>query len=170
MTTEIRDLRADCGRCCGLCCTGPAFDATQGFGYDKKPHSPCVHLDVLDRCSIHSDRNTYGFSACSGFDCFGAGQWVTQRLFDGKSWRDDPARAPAMFEAYRRFQQLHQLLAGLQLLAARTTGYERNQIDALAAIVEVAHALETSVPGSVILPTLRQAIRSRASERLLRHL
>jgi len=44
------------------------------------------------------------------FDCFGAGQHVTQVTFRGKDWRQDPAVAAAMFDVFTVARQLHELL------------------------------------------------------------
>jgi hypothetical protein len=108
MSTE---LRADCARCCGLCCVGPAFDADQGFGFNKPAHTPCTNLDTDFRCTIHSELRQRGFPSCQTFDCYGAGQRVTQRLFAGKSWQTSPELATRMFDAYRRYRSLHELMA-----------------------------------------------------------
>ena len=93
-------FRADCSSCCGLCCVVPTLLAVQGFPFDKPAETPCVHLDGSHRCSIHATRKNHGYSACAGFDCFGAGQWVTQHLFGGAKWSDSPEIADQMFTAY----------------------------------------------------------------------
>src|SRR5579863_8626684 len=107
-------LRADCARCCGLCCAAPAFMAVQGFGFDKPAHTACRHLGADHRCVIHAELGMRGFPACSAFDCYGAGQRVTQ-LFAGKSWRSSPETAARMFTLYARFRALHELMALLDL-------------------------------------------------------
>ena len=94
-------FRADCNRCCGLCCVVPDQLAVQGFRSDKPAETPCAHLDEQHRCSIHALRQVYGFPACAGFDCHGAGQWITQNLFGGARWTDSPDVAARMFNAYR---------------------------------------------------------------------
>jgi uncharacterized protein YjbI with pentapeptide repeats len=43
------------------------------------------------------------------FDCFGAGQQVTQVTFEGRNWRTDPEIAPAMFAAFAVMRSLHEL-------------------------------------------------------------
>lgn len=94
-------FRADCNRCCGLCCVVPDQLAVQGFRIDKPAETPCAHLDEQHRCSIHALRREHGFPACEGFDCHGAGQWITQSLFGGARWTDSPELAARMFTAYR---------------------------------------------------------------------
>lgn len=151
--SSSRPIAADCSACCGLCCVGPAFDRSQGFAYDKPPYRACRHLGRDDRCCIHDRRSALGFVACGDFDCYGAGQWVTQRIFGGRSWRDSPALAQAMFETYRRFRAIHVLLAGVRRVAP-----------ALEPLVLAAAAQEESVPGSVDLRRLRETIVTEAGK------
>ena len=44
------------------------------------------------------------------YDCFGAGQKVSQVTFGGVDWRREPGSAPAMFAAFPVMRQLHELL------------------------------------------------------------
>ena len=44
------------------------------------------------------------------FDCFGAGQHLTQETFGGRDWRSAPETAGAMFAALPIMRQLHELL------------------------------------------------------------
>ena len=117
-------LKADCSKCCGLCCVGPTFYADQGFGFDKPAHTPCANLRADFRCAIHDELGVRGFPACATFDCYGAGQRVTQQLFGGKSWRSSPDLAPRMFDAYYRYRALHELMALLELAAERVSWHE----------------------------------------------
>jgi hypothetical protein len=107
-------LRGDCAACCGLCCVVFAFDASQGFGFDKPAHTSCAMLSSDDRCSIHDELLSRGFPGCAAYDCYGAGQWVV-RHFAGASWRDSPQIAAKMFDAFWRGRVLHQLSATLTL-------------------------------------------------------
>jgi hypothetical protein len=110
-------LRPDCARCVALCCVAPAFDAEQGFGYDKPACEPCRHLEPDNRCSIHPALVAQGFSGCAGFDCFGAGQRTTA-MFEG-GWRASPSQATRMFETYSRLRTLHELMAMASLAQTR---------------------------------------------------
>jgi hypothetical protein len=94
-------FRADCSRCCGLCCVVPGQMAVQGFRVDKPAETPCEHLNGSHRCSIHATRRLHGYAGCEGFDCYGVGQWITQNLFQGAQWSDSPDTAHQMFAAYR---------------------------------------------------------------------
>jgi uncharacterized protein YjbI with pentapeptide repeats len=106
--TEL-ELRADCARCAGLCCVAPAFSASADFAIDKKAGQACPHLGRDFRCDIHERLRPSGFGGCAVFDCFGAGQQVTQVTFGGRNWRTDPEIAPAMFAAFAVLRPLHEL-------------------------------------------------------------
>jgi hypothetical protein len=114
------NLRPDCAACCALCCVAPPFDTDQGFGHDKPAHEPCRHLEPDFRCAIHSRLAESGYPGCAGFDCFGAGQRVTQELFGGASWSKSPDFAVEMFECYERLRPLHELMALATLAMDRT--------------------------------------------------
>jgi hypothetical protein len=111
MTAEPErvELRADCARCVGLCCVAPRFDASADFAIDKPAGTPCPHLMPDSRCSIHERLRPAGFPGCAAFDCFGAGQVVTQ-VFAGRHWRDAPETAEAMFRTFATMRDLHELL------------------------------------------------------------
>jgi hypothetical protein len=103
-------LRADCGRCFGLCCVAPAFSASTDFAIDKDAGRPCPNLRVDFRCGIHDRLRERGFPGCTAYDCFGAGQQVAQVTFGGRDWRGSPEVAGQMFEALAVMRQLHELL------------------------------------------------------------
>ena len=117
------ELRADCARCVGLCCVAPAFAASADFAIDKPAGRPCPHLERDFRCGIHADLRPRGFRGCSVYDCFGAGQRVTQVTFRGRDWRTPSVAAP-MFAAFETVRALHELLwyvaAALELAAVRS--------------------------------------------------
>lgn len=102
-------LQADCARCAALCCVAFAFDRSESFAADKAANVPCANLDGGHGCRIHARLATSGFGGCVAFDCYGAGQVVTQEMFGGRSWRDDPALLPAMGEAFRILRRVHEL-------------------------------------------------------------
>jgi uncharacterized protein YjbI with pentapeptide repeats len=103
------ELRADCSRCTGLCCVAPAFTASADFAIDKPAGSPCPNLLGDARCSVHDRLRPLGFRGCTVYDCFGAGQHVTQVTLAGRDWRD-PADASTVFAVFAVMQQLHELL------------------------------------------------------------
>jgi hypothetical protein len=128
MATTDPKFKADCASCCALCCIAPAFDADQGFGYDKSAHIPCTNLLDNFRCAIHQDLAKCGFSGCMTYDCHGAGQWVTQVLFKGASWRDSPQVAQAMFAAFARQTILHELMLLLTTAMQYSTDPMQKQV------------------------------------------
>ncbi|MEG2678223.1 MAG: pentapeptide repeat-containing protein [Oscillospiraceae bacterium] len=71
-------LKIECSKCCGLCCTALFFAKTDGFPTDKSAGQACENLDDKFNCKIHSSLNALGFKGCMSYDCFGAGQSVTQ--------------------------------------------------------------------------------------------
>jgi uncharacterized protein YjbI with pentapeptide repeats len=104
------ELAADCTRCAGLCCVAPAFAKSSDFAIDKPAGKPCPHLHTDFRCKIHDELEPRGFRGCVVFDCFGAGQHLTQETFGGRDWRSAPELARAMFAALPVMRQLHELL------------------------------------------------------------
>jgi uncharacterized protein YjbI with pentapeptide repeats len=106
-------LRADCGRCFGLCCVAPAFSASADFAIEKPAGQPCPNLRPDFGCGIHQELRPRGFRGCAVFDCLGAGQRVAQVTFGGRDWRQAPDTAPAMFAAFAVMRPLHQLLSYL---------------------------------------------------------
>ncbi|MCW2918782.1 MAG: hypothetical protein JWN52_6850 [Actinomycetia bacterium] len=105
-----RSLRADCERCFGLCCVAPAFSASADFAIDKDAGKPCPNLQADFRCGIHNRLRQQGFPGCTVYDCFGAGQKVSQVTFGGQDWRRTPHIAGQMFEVLTIMRQLHELL------------------------------------------------------------
>ncbi|HQY33010.1 MAG TPA: pentapeptide repeat-containing protein [Actinotalea sp.] len=101
--------RADCSRCAALCCVAPAFAASADFAIDKPAGSPCRHLAGDLRCTIHDRLRPAGFGGCAVYDCFGAGQQVTQVVFGGRDWRSSPGLAAPMFAVLPVVRALHEL-------------------------------------------------------------
>ncbi|HEY2279686.1 MAG TPA: pentapeptide repeat-containing protein [Streptosporangiaceae bacterium] len=109
MTGRAAELQADCGRCMALCCVAPGFTKSADFAISKPPGQPCPHLAQDFGCGIHDRLRPSGFPGCTVFDCFGAGQQVTQVTFAGRDWRSHPDQAPAMFASFAVMRQLHEL-------------------------------------------------------------
>ncbi len=102
-------LRADCASCVGLCCVALPFARSADFAIDKAAGEPCPNLDTGHRCTIHPQLTERGFPGCVSFDCFGAGQQVTQVTFGSRSWRDHPELAASMFSAFGVLRQVHEM-------------------------------------------------------------
>ncbi|MFB9905510.1 pentapeptide repeat-containing protein [Allokutzneria oryzae] len=103
-------LLSDCGNCFGLCCVALAFSASSDFAVDKQIGTPCANLRQDFRCGIHNRLRAEGFQGCTVYDCFGAGQKVSQSTFDGQDWRGSKENARRMFEVFPIMRQLHELL------------------------------------------------------------
>ncbi|MGI8880720.1 MAG: pentapeptide repeat-containing protein, partial [Jatrophihabitans sp.] len=117
--------------CFGLCCVAPAFTVSAEFAIDKPAGHPCPHLLADSRCDIHIELRPHGFSGCTVYDCFGAGQKISQLTFAGQDWRHAPHSAQVMFDAFAVMRQLHELLWYLtESLALPTTRPIREDVSA----------------------------------------
>ncbi|WP_138494224.1 pentapeptide repeat-containing protein [Paenibacillus pinistramenti] len=103
-------LKADCEKCFGLCCAALPFAASADFAADKPGGKACHHLGEDFRCSIHGSLRERGYRGCTVYDCFGAGQKVSQETFGGRSWREQTGAAQQMFDVFPVMWQLHELL------------------------------------------------------------
>ncbi|MDH2387469.1 pentapeptide repeat-containing protein [Streptomyces sp. HNM0663] len=110
MAAMTTDLKADCGNCFGLCCVALPFSASADFAIDKDAGTPCRNLRDDFRCGIHARLRQSGFPGCTVYDCFGAGQRVSQITFGGRDWRQAPDAAGRMFAVFPVVRQLHELL------------------------------------------------------------
>lgn len=104
------ELRADCARCFALCCVAPTFAVSVDFAINKKAGKPCPNLQADFRCGIHTQLRQKGFRGCTVYDCFGAGQKVSQLTFGGQDWRKAPQSAEQMFRVFSTMRSLHELL------------------------------------------------------------
>ncbi|MFD7837211.1 pentapeptide repeat-containing protein [Streptomyces sp. NPDC059761] len=103
-------LQADCSNCFALCCVALPFAKSNDFAVNKAAGTPCKNLQEDFRCGIHTRLRDKGFQGCTVFDCFGAGQQVSQVTFGGRDWRTHPGTAGAMYEVFPVLRQLHELL------------------------------------------------------------
>lgn len=105
------ELRGDCASCFGLCCVALPFARSADFALDKPAGQPCPNLRGDHRCGIHTRLRDEGFTGCTVYDCFGAGQKVSQVTFGGRDWRTGSREhARQMFEVFPVVRQLHELL------------------------------------------------------------
>ncbi|MBD3916520.1 pentapeptide repeat-containing protein [Nocardioides hwasunensis] len=114
-------LSSDCSRCSGLCCVLLPFSGSDGFGVTKSGGTPCAHLTGSDACGIHATLRRDGWVGCTRFECFGAGQHVTQVTYGGASWRDqaDLGEMAAVLSVVR---SLHEMLLHLGTAGDRAPG------------------------------------------------
>lgn len=113
-------LKPDCGNCFALCCTAFGFSRSADFPVDKPAGSPCDNLAPDFSCTIHDTLRPRGFRGCTVFDCFGAGQNVSQGLFSGTSGLESPDTKNEMFAAFGAARQLHEMLWYLAEAQTRT--------------------------------------------------
>ncbi len=160
------ELVADCSRCAALCCVAPAFAKSSDFAVDKPAGRPCRNLGDDFRCTVHEDLERIGFPGCVVFDCFGAGQRITQETFGGRDWRSAPEVAGDMFAVLPVMRQLHELMwylsEALELDEARRLHPKLRE--ALARIDELAgrpagelRKLDVDAYRAKVVPILRRA-------------
>ncbi|WP_256218537.1 pentapeptide repeat-containing protein [Bacillus sp. MUM 116] len=125
-------LRSDCENCFGLCCVALPFAASTDFASGKEGGSPCANLQADFRCSIHKDLRQKGFKGCTVYECFGAGQKVSQITFKGNDWREHPQSAKQMFDVFPVMQQLHEMLLYLnEALMLKETQSIHNELKSM---------------------------------------
>lgn len=107
---DRKELQADCDNCFGLCCVALSFARSADFAVNKPAGQPCSNLQQDFRCGIHAQLREKGYQGCTVFDCFGAGQKVSQITFGGADWRQASKTARSMFEVFPVMRQLHELL------------------------------------------------------------
>lgn len=110
--TVADPLQADCGRCAALCCTVPSFSRGADFALDKPAETACPNLGDDDRCGIHPVLRERGFPGCVVYDCFGAGQQITQRTWPGLDRGDRVVlhQVATVFPVVRALQELRWLV------------------------------------------------------------
>lgn len=113
----MTDLIADCSRCADLCCVAFQFDKSDSFAIDKPTLTPCPNLGAAGGCSIHDRRVEQGFSGCIPYTCHGAGQYVSEIMFAGRHWRDEPELTGPMARALLNLARLQELRAMLEAAA-----------------------------------------------------
>lgn len=118
--TSVPELRSNCGACFALCCVLLPFSAEAGFGVTKPGGTPCLNLLEDDRCRIHETLREDGWPGCTVFECFGAGQQVSQVTYGGVSWREagNLAEMGAVLSVVR---VLHEMLVHLGEASRRGT-------------------------------------------------
>jgi uncharacterized protein YjbI with pentapeptide repeats len=106
----LNHLNADCENCVGLCCVALPNAKSADFAFDKEAGTPCPNLQTDFGCGIHKSLRKNGFRGCGVYECFGAGQKVSQVTYEGNDWRDNPVLAKEMFDVCPIMQQLHEML------------------------------------------------------------
>ncbi|KIL39712.1 oxetanocin A resistance protein [Gordoniibacillus kamchatkensis] len=141
-------MQADCEQCFGLCCVALPFAASADFAVDKAAGQPCQNLRSDFRCGVHDSLRERGFRGCTVYDCFGAGQKVSQITFGGRDWRQAPESAKQMFEVFPIMRQLHELL--WYLAEALTLPPARSIHDELRSALEETNRLTRLDPNALV--------------------
>jgi uncharacterized protein YjbI with pentapeptide repeats len=142
------DLRGDCAHCFALCCVVPAFARSADFAIDKPAGTPCPNVRADFRCGIHTDLRGRGFTGCTVYDCFGAGQQVAQVSFGGRDWRTHPELRETMFAVFPVMRHLHELL--FYLTAARALPAARPVYADLDRAIEQTRELTDADPAALL--------------------
>jgi len=159
--TNLQNLRIDCQKCFGLCCVALYFSASEGFPTDKDAGKPCINLQPDFQCSIHQNLRNQGLKGCTAYDCFGAGQKVSQVTFSGQDWRQVPELAEQMFKAFLVMRQLHEMLWYLtEALKLQSSGEIRNNIGSILLETERLTALDPNSLIELDLPAHRSNVNS----------
>ena len=127
-------LQADCSQCFALCCVLIPMQKGESFPVTKPGGRPCHNLTSDDRCGIHETLTRDGWSGCVAFDCFGAGQQVSQVTYSGVSWRehDNLGEMAAVLSVMR---QLHEMLALLDEAVRRNAPAAGPELDRLVGLI-----------------------------------
>ncbi|MDD2371241.1 MAG: pentapeptide repeat-containing protein [Firmicutes bacterium] len=105
-----RKLKVDCARCSGLCCVALCFRKIDGFPENKKAGKPCKNLKNDFRCGIYPDLMEEKMKGCLTYDCFGAGQKVTNHIYYNKDWLNNPKDSANIFNIFLIIFQFNQML------------------------------------------------------------
>lgn len=106
---KLNQLKGDCEKCSGLCCTALFFSKGDGFPENKGAGKPCSKLDKNYRCKIHHELKERHLKGCIGYDCFGAGQHVTQNLYQRETWQTLKEQSQEIFDVFIMIAQLFQI-------------------------------------------------------------
>ena len=136
------ELVADCSRCVGLCCVLLPFARSADFAFDKAAGDPCRNLTDEHQCRVHDRLLEEGMRGCVAYDCFGAGQAVTQS---------------GRIAAFREVEQVHEI--AWYLADAADRGADVAALSAAAEALAVApHPTRAEVDDlrSQVAPVLRE--------------
>ncbi|MFN4002088.1 MAG: pentapeptide repeat-containing protein, partial [Microcella sp.] len=100
-------LVPSCGECLALCCVALAFTRSADFAHDKPAGEPCRNLAADRSCTIHAELRPRGYRGCSVYDCFGAGQRLSQSAVDDAP--DARAARADLYATLPNARALHEL-------------------------------------------------------------
>ncbi|MGL4737646.1 MAG: pentapeptide repeat-containing protein [Cellulosilyticaceae bacterium] len=105
----LEELRIHCERCSGLCCVALYCSKSDGFPEDKQAEVPCRHLRSDFKCDMHAQLVTKHMKGCLTYECFGAGQRVTQMYASLGDWATQPRKRKEIYEVFLIMTQLYQM-------------------------------------------------------------
>ena len=166
MSRERGELVADCASCAGLCCVVPAFTVSADFALDKPAGVACPHLAADHGCRIHTELPERGFTGCTVYDCFGAGQRVVAAY--------GATHTPELFAAFEVVERLHELLwyvaESLERLPAHDLSAEleslREQVEAAADRSRDEDVLRLQLRADALLGEVSSVVRRPAGPSL----
>lgn len=106
---KLEKFKVDCSKCSGLCCIALFFSKADGFPENKIAGKPCLKLENSFRCKIHTELEKLNMKGCIGYDCFGAGQHVTQYTYKGQTWKSLENQSKEIFAVFVIVFQLYQM-------------------------------------------------------------
>lgn len=149
----------DCSRCVGLCCVALTRSRSGGFGADIPAGTSCPNLQADNLCQIHPRLREEGWPACTVFDCFGAGQQITQITFSGMAdWRGRPDTAAEMFAAFATMRHLMEMLRLLTEAHALADRQLAPDVEALRSVLENLVASPAQQVASADVASLRSQV------------
>ncbi len=128
-------LHSDCSSCFGLCCVLLPFSRESGFGESKPGGVPCRNLADDDGCGIHATLREDGWPGCTVFECFGAGQQVSQVTYAGVSWREQ-GNLGEMAAVLSVMRHLHEFLLLLTEAERRLPGMTGTLVERVGALTK----------------------------------
>lgn len=165
LQTLRASLRPDCSKCFGLCCVAFHYLKSEDFPLNKPAGQPCVHLADSYACNIHSELRERGFKGCTVYDCLGAGQFVSQVTFHGRSWREDDVDGARMFATVPIMSQVHELL--LYIVDLLNHPIPKRDAESLRSLLEDVLAFRESPPEQ-LTGTVLMGFRQRARPMFVR--
>lgn len=106
----LDELRINCNNCSGLCCVALCFRKIDGFPNNKSAGKACKYLLSDYKCEIHSKLSDMNMKGCLNYDCYGAGQKVSGKIFKDLDWKKNPEISKDIFQVFLKVMQLHQIL------------------------------------------------------------
>ncbi len=127
------DYKADCERCAGLCCIVFAHHTRNGFPEYKAGNKPCKNLTSAGRCTVFADLEAEGYLTCRPYDCYGAGQIVTQTLLTDpdKTDRRQLGEHTEVVDAFKELSRLHLLIVAFNDEEGPAARHVQNRLEAV---------------------------------------